>query len=113
MVYIYIYTQPTAQFIFTRLGASYTISVANAPIPLNQWTHLAGTWSRTNMSFYINGILSGWRSANVVPDTSLDTLYAAFAANHTSHIVLPQIAYDGAVLVLYKCRRCQILFGFR
>ncbi len=41
-------------------GADRTfVSVANTYIPLNQWTHLTGTYDGTTMKFYVNGVLRG------------------------------------------------------
>jgi hypothetical protein len=46
------------------LGGSFSTSnlTAPSPLPLNTWSHVAGTYDGATMKFYVNGILVGSRA---------------------------------------------------
>jgi hypothetical protein len=53
-------TEAMLQSIIFRLGNSTTnAELRSDPIPLNQFTHVAGTYDGTTMRLYINGVLNG------------------------------------------------------
>ncbi len=40
-----------------EVGGLSGVAQSPVPVPLNQWTHLAGTYDGTNLDLYVNGIL--------------------------------------------------------
>ncbi len=51
-----------------RIGNSYTTNTGGTTVPLNQWSHVAVTWTGSagsySVTFYINGALSGAPATN-------------------------------------------------
>jgi hypothetical protein len=61
-------TESMLQSIIFRLGNSTTnAEVRSDPIPLNQFTHVAGTYDGTTMRLYINGVLNGSATPGLGP----------------------------------------------
>ncbi len=44
--------------------------IEGSAVTLNQWTHLAGVFDGTNLSFYVNGVLFGSTPAGMTPNTT-------------------------------------------
>jgi subtilisin-like proprotein convertase family protein len=60
--------QATTRKLFMRFGNTPSVNTTGAAVPLNQWTHVACTWTggagNYTISFYINGALTGSTSSN-------------------------------------------------
>lgn len=71
--------QASTSFIYFRIGNSATVNTGGITAPLNQWSHVAVTWTGTSgnytVTFYVNGALSGAPVVNTGTwNTSNDSL---------------------------------------
>ena len=51
-------------------SSSDKAAVGSTALPLNSWTHLAGTYDGTNLRLYVNGVLTATRAVNGLITTS-------------------------------------------
>jgi hypothetical protein len=56
-------------FVIWLEGIGFVFVDSLAPLPLNQWTHITGTFDGSQMSLYINGQLQGTAFATMGPTT--------------------------------------------
>ena len=55
--------QSSTSLIYFRIGSSPTVNTGGTTVPLNQWSHVAVTWTGSSgnytLTFYVNGAISG------------------------------------------------------
>ena len=85
MVFGSVYGKPTlyvrggsngvyAVLIFATIFHNWEV-VSSNQIPLNQFSHLAGTWDGTTLKIYVNGQLQGANAPGAVPTTTTNSFY--------------------------------------
>jgi hypothetical protein len=65
-----IYASPANQWQFTLGNGTEWFSIAEAPVVLDQWTHLALTYDGNEMAAYVNGVLQDNITMSYLPQTS-------------------------------------------
>lgn len=67
-----IYTAGVVRFQIDDTNNNY--AYVTAPLQLNQWQHVAGTWDRASgeMKIYVNGVLGGQTNTTLIPLADLD-----------------------------------------
>ena len=79
-----IYASPSNQWQFTLGNGSTWISIIEAPVVLNQWTHLALTYDGSDMAAYVNGVLQGITTTSYLPQTSFPVRIGAGQSESTA-----------------------------
>jgi hypothetical protein len=72
----YVLQGSTSPSNLASLGGSFSASnlSASSPLPVNTWSHLAGTYDGTSMNLYLNGLLVASRPQTGAIDSSAGTL---------------------------------------
>ena len=60
---------------FGIYNGNWTMAVADANLPLNQWVHLAGTYDGKNLNIYVNGVKKGSAALTIIPTYNTGTIY--------------------------------------
>ncbi|MCC6234312.1 MAG: LamG domain-containing protein, partial [Verrucomicrobiales bacterium] len=80
-LYDFIGTDGRSVFQYMDVPNSYPGITSVSHTPVGQWTHIAATWTGTEISLYINGILDSTIYQNKVPATGTEPLY--FGLTHS------------------------------
>jgi hypothetical protein len=83
-----------ADRVYLRLGSAGDIDELGAPLPLSQFSHVAGTYDGTTMNLYVDGALAGTKGTALGPlqNTSLPLIIGSSLSNGQETVYFDGVA---------------------